>query len=107
MGFGFGLQLLVAFGEGVGDVLEEDEAEDHVLVLGGVHVAAEAVGHGPELAFEVEGCSAGCGGIGPFRCARHGLVPSQVHGLLKGSITSETGTGANGFDVDGLPEFIG
>ena len=30
--------------EGVGDVLEEDQAEDDVLVLGGVHVAAELVG---------------------------------------------------------------
>lgn len=39
--------------EGVGDVLEEDEAEDDVFVLGGVHVVAEGVGGGPELGFEV------------------------------------------------------
>ncbi len=35
--------------EGVGDVLEEDEAEDDVFVLGGVHAAPESVGHAPEL----------------------------------------------------------
>ena len=35
--------------EGVGDVLEEDEAEDHVLVLSSVHVAAHLVGGQPEL----------------------------------------------------------
>ena len=35
--------------EGVANVLEEDEAEDHVLVLGGVHVVAEGVGHLPQV----------------------------------------------------------
>ena len=39
-----GVQLL----KGVGDVLEEDEAEDDVLVLGGVHAAPKGVGHPPE-----------------------------------------------------------
>ena len=34
--------------EGVGDVLEEDQAEDDVLVLGRVHVVAERVGRLPE-----------------------------------------------------------
>jgi len=37
--------------EGVGDVLEEDQVEDDVLVLGGVHAAAQGVGHLPELGF--------------------------------------------------------
>jgi hypothetical protein len=40
--------------EGVGDVLEEDEAEDDVLVLGRIHVVAQGVGGGPELGFEAE-----------------------------------------------------
>ena len=40
--------------EGVGDVLEEDEAEDDVLVLGRVHVGAELVGGLPELLLEAE-----------------------------------------------------
>ena len=40
--------------EGVGDVLEEDQAEDDVLVLGGVHVAAQRVGGVPEFAFKTE-----------------------------------------------------
>jgi hypothetical protein len=40
--------------EGVGDVLEEDQAEDDVLVLGGVHVIAELVGGGPQGRLEPE-----------------------------------------------------
>ena len=42
------------FLEGVGDVFEEDQAEDDVLVLGGVHVAAQLVGGLPELLLEAE-----------------------------------------------------
>ena len=41
-------KFLTTCREGVGDVLEEDEAEDDVLVLGGIHVGAELVGGGPE-----------------------------------------------------------
>ena len=41
--------------EGVGDVLEEDQAEDDVLVLGRVHVVAQRVGGGPELGLEAQG----------------------------------------------------
>ena len=40
--------------EGVGDVLQEDQPEHDVLVLGGVHVAAELVGRRPELLLEAE-----------------------------------------------------
>jgi hypothetical protein len=47
-----GGELRVVFLEGVGDVLEEDEAEDDVLVLRSVHVAAELVRREPELGFE-------------------------------------------------------
>ena len=39
----------VNFLEGVGDVFQEDEAEDDVLVFGGVHRAAQGVGHAPQL----------------------------------------------------------
>ena len=35
-------------GEGVGNVLDEDQAEDEVLVFGRVHVGAQLVGGGPE-----------------------------------------------------------
>ena len=35
--------------EGIGDVLEEDQPEDDMLVFGGVHGAAQGVGHLPEL----------------------------------------------------------
>jgi len=41
--------------EGVGDVLEEQQAERDVLVLGGVHAAAQGVGHLPELGFVADG----------------------------------------------------
>ena len=44
-----GFELGVGFLEGVGDVLEEDQAEDDVLVLGGVHAAPQGVGHPPQL----------------------------------------------------------
>jgi hypothetical protein len=39
--------------EGVGDVLDEDEAKHEVLVLGGVHVGAQLVGGGPERLLDV------------------------------------------------------
>ena len=47
-------QLGVLLLEGVGDVLEEDQAEDDVLVLGRVHVVAQLVGRLPELLLEAE-----------------------------------------------------
>ena len=45
-----GVELGVLLLEGVGDVLEEDQAEDDVLVLGRVHVVAQRVGGGQSLA---------------------------------------------------------
>ena len=45
LGHEFGVLLL----EGVRDVLEEDEAEDDVLVLCGVHAATQGIGHLPKL----------------------------------------------------------
>ena len=41
--------LRVALLECVGDVLQEDQAKDDVLVLGCVHAAAQGVSHAPEL----------------------------------------------------------
>ena len=49
-----GLEPGVIFDESIGYILEEDEAEDDVLVFGGVHGAAEGVGRGPELGFEAK-----------------------------------------------------
>jgi hypothetical protein len=54
-GLSVGFELGVLGFEGVGDVLEEDQAEDDVLVLGGVHVVAQRVGGFPELGFVAEG----------------------------------------------------
>jgi hypothetical protein len=57
-----GDELGVVFLEAVGDVLEEDEAEDDVLVLRRVHVVAELIGGEPKLLFKAEVC----GGFGGF-----------------------------------------
>jgi hypothetical protein len=35
--------------EGIGDVVEEDEAKDNMLVLGGVHATAQRIGHAPHF----------------------------------------------------------
>jgi hypothetical protein len=45
----------VLFLEGVGDVLEEDKPQHDVFVLGGVHLAAQGVGHLPKLCFVADG----------------------------------------------------
>ena len=45
----FGFEFPMMFLECVGDVLEEDKPQDDVLVLGGVHRAAQSVGHFPKL----------------------------------------------------------
>lgn len=47
------------FFESVGDVLEEDQTQDDVFVLGGVHAAAESVGHGPQLGLVADSRTAG------------------------------------------------
>ena len=59
--------------EGVGDVLEEDEAEHDVLVLGGVHVGAQRVGGLPQLALkaEVRAVAIGLDGLGFLGHAIH------------------------------------
>ena len=54
IGVGLGFEGGVALLEGVGDVFEEDEAKDDVLVVGSVHVAAELVGGLPESLLEAE-----------------------------------------------------
>src|SRR5215469_1428480 len=47
-------KLRVLFLESVGNVLEEDQTEDDVLVLGRVHIGSELVCRGPELRFEAK-----------------------------------------------------
>jgi len=49
LGLKFGVQLF----ERVGDVLEEDQPEDDVLVFRGVHAAAKRVSHLPELKLHI------------------------------------------------------
>ena len=45
----------VVFLERVGDVLQKDQAEDDVLVFGGVHIGTQHVGGAPELALKADG----------------------------------------------------
>jgi hypothetical protein len=55
-------EQLGAFGlEAVGDVLEEDQPEGDVLVVGRLHVAAQLVGGEPELGLEAEVGAVGVG----------------------------------------------
>src|SRR5207247_11026251 len=49
-----GLEGCVPLLEGVGDVLQEDQAEHDVLVLGRVHMPSEFIGRSPELLLETE-----------------------------------------------------
>ena len=50
-----GEELGAVFLEGVGDVFEEDQPEDDVLVFRRVHVVAQFVGGEPELGLEADG----------------------------------------------------
>jgi len=61
--------------EGVGDVLQEQEAQADVLVLGSVHAAAQGVGHLPELGFVADGGGSGAGGSRAFLSFGHVLPP--------------------------------
>jgi hypothetical protein len=83
------LELGVLLLEGVGDVLEEDQAEDDVLVLGRVHVVAQRVGGRPELGLEAEGL--GCrDAMGRHRISRRHVGTCQVAGrgnaLVRGAL---------------------
>jgi len=48
LGFQFGVLRL----KSVGDVLEEDQPQDYMLVLRRVHVVAQRIGRGPEFRFK-------------------------------------------------------
>ena len=62
--------------EGVRDVLQKDEPECDVLIVGGLHVAAQFVGCLEKLGLEAETASVACPG-GVFLCHR---VLSSVFG---------------------------
>ena len=59
-------QLRACLLKGVGDVLQEDQPQHDVLVLGGVHAAAQGVGHPPQLVL-VAGGRAVRAGLGEWR----------------------------------------
>ena len=84
-----GFEPGVGLFEGVGDVLEEDEAEDDVFVFGGVHAAPEGVGHAPELGLVAgDGVAGfGCSGGGHCRFSEMGCgVASVTHGVGSGKV---------------------
>jgi hypothetical protein len=68
-----GQQRGVLLLEGVGDVLQEQQAEADVLVLGGVHAAAQGIGHLPELGFVAD--------VGGGRALRLGHFLARGHRL--------------------------
>ena len=49
-----GNELGVHFLEGIGDVFQEDQAQDDVLVFSRVHIVAQLIGGEPELGLEAE-----------------------------------------------------
>ena len=53
-------QLGALLFEAVGNVLQEDQPEHHMLVLGRVHIVAQLVGREPELGLEAQVGAAGC-----------------------------------------------
>lgn len=82
-----GLELGVDLFERVGDVLQEDEAEHHVLVLGSIDVLAQLVGGLPELLFQrffFDGfVSLDSGHIGIFLLGCH--PAGERRGCIRGS----------------------
>ena len=62
--------------EGVRDVLEEDQAKDDVLVLGGVHAATQRVGGLPELLLEADVRAVGLRGF--WSCLSGQWLPLSV-----------------------------
>jgi len=57
------LDLRLLLGEGVRDILEEDQAEDGMFIDGGVQIRPQPVGGGPEFFIEFTEESLG-GGVG-------------------------------------------
>jgi len=60
VGLQLGLQFLASRLEGVGDVLQEQQAEDDMLVLGGIDLAAQRIGGFPQD-FGAGQVGVGCG----------------------------------------------
>ena len=78
----------VALFEGVGDVLQEEEAEDDVLVFGGVHRSAQRIGHRPQLGLVADGGSAvrdrlRVARLPPGASSRHAVIPSLTNPDLR------------------------
>jgi len=44
--------LVMPFLEGIGDVFQENQSQDYMFVLGGIHVATELIRRLPHLFFK-------------------------------------------------------
>ena len=88
--------------EGVRDVFEEDEAEDDVLVLGGVHAAAQGVGHLPELSFVANGGASGAvaGLLVGGSCHHTSSCPAPGHNLAKSKLSCRWWRIDSGYTVE-------
>jgi hypothetical protein len=88
--------------EGIGDVLQKNEAEDDVLVLRSVHVVAERICHAPQFRF----IDTHKGAVGHLTCrfdfpwdwekycstSKLVLVPFGVHKRLTRAVSSPVST---------------
>ena len=63
--------FFMALGKAVRDVFQEDEAQHHMLVVGGVQMPTQLVGGGPELRFQA--LAGGVFGLLFGWSARHGI----------------------------------
>ena len=64
--------FLMPLGEAVRDVLEENEAQHHLLVVGGIQVPAQLVRRGPEFGFQA--LAGAVFGLFLGWSARHGVL---------------------------------
>jgi len=74
------LQLVAAGLETIGDVLEKEQAEDDVLVLGGVDLPAQGVGGLPELGRKIQ--------IGVCLCHIHETFEGTLPVLIRSGLTT-------------------
>src|SRR5207245_8933243 len=79
-----GLEGLVSLLESVGDVLEEDQTKDNVLVLGRIHVPAQLVGSRPELLLESEVRAVGARLLVLLLGLGHPLPPGPSNRIARG-----------------------
>jgi len=91
-----GQQRSVLLLEGVKDVLQKQQTEADVLIFGGVHAAAQGVGHLPELGFVAD---VGGGRVRPARVvlSLRQWLPHSIVALGRCLGTPNSESGSSGF----------